>query len=44
MRHSNIRDQRKSFNSINRRLERLAYLPGAVILGYGLWLALTVNS
>ena len=44
MQHSNLRDQRKPFNSFNRRLERLVYLPGALILAYGLWLALTVNS
>ncbi len=44
MRHGNIRDQRKTLNPFNRRLERLMYLPGALILAYGLWLVLTVKA
>lgn len=43
MRHSNIRNQRKPFTPFQRRLERLIYLPGALILAYGLWLALNLN-
>jgi len=43
MRHSNIRNQRKTHTPFNRRLERLIYIPGALILAYGLWLALNVN-
>ncbi len=44
MREGNIRDQRKTLSALNRRLERLIYLPGALILAYGLWLVLTVKA
>ncbi len=44
MRQQPIRNHRKSYTPFNRQFERLLYLPGALILAYGLWLALTVNS
>lgn len=43
MRHTIIRDQRKPSAMKNKRLEWLLYLPGAIIIGYGLWLSITLN-
>jgi hypothetical protein len=34
-------EQRRNNRSKQSRLDWLIYLPGAIILGYGLWLSLT---
>lgn len=43
MRQVYIQDQRKKLNALNRTIEKLLYLPGAMILVYGLWLSITFN-
>ncbi|MDJ0882136.1 MAG: hypothetical protein QNJ56_10855 [Gammaproteobacteria bacterium] len=43
MRHQTLRDQRKTADSKYRSLEWLLYLPGAMIIAYGLWLSITLN-
>lgn len=43
MRYENIRDQKKSSGLKNKNLEWLLYLPGAIIISYGLWLSITLN-
>lgn len=43
MRQVYIQDQRKKLNPLNKTIERLLYLPGAMILAYGLWLSITLN-
>lgn len=43
MRNINIQDHKKPDELKNRRLEWLLYLPGAVIISYGLWLSITLN-
>jgi len=42
MRQFDIHDERKNTHFAPRFLDKLIYLPGAVIMLYGLWLALTV--
>jgi len=41
--NTSIQDQRKEDGFSNRRLEWLLYLPGAIIISYGLWLSITLN-
>lgn len=43
MRDLLIKDQRKSGGLKNKGLEWLLYLPGAIIISYGLWLSITLN-
>jgi len=43
MRNETIRDQRKPADFKARSLEWLLYLPGAIIIAYGLWLSITLN-
>lgn len=41
MRQFNIRNERKALALQARLVDKLIYLPGAVVMLYGLWLALT---
>ncbi len=43
MRNNTIRDRHNSSQFKNKSVEWLLYLPGAVIIGYGLWLSITLN-
>ena len=43
MRNKTIKDQRKTTDLKNRNLEWLLYLPGAIIISYGLWLSISLN-
>jgi len=43
MRQDTIRDQRKSVNLKSKGLDWLIYLPGAIIISYGLWLSISLN-
>ena len=41
MQHQTLRDIKKASNHKQKALEWLLYLPGAVIICYGLWLSVT---
>ncbi len=43
MRHISIQDQRKPAGFKNKRLEWIFYLPGAILISYGLWLSITLG-
>ena len=42
MQQFDIHDEQKNLAMRSRLVERLIYLPGAAVMVYGLWLALTV--
>jgi hypothetical protein len=43
MRQNRISGQRKPEDMKTKGLEWLLYLPGAIIISYGLWLSITLN-
>lgn len=43
MRQTTIHDQKKSYPFKSKRIEWLLYLPGALIISYGLWLSITLH-
>ena len=43
MRNNTIQDQKRPYDLRNKRLEWLFYLPGALIISYGLWLSVTIS-
>ena len=43
MRHEVIKDQKHPDRFKTHGLEWLLYLPGAIIIAYGLWLSITLN-
>jgi hypothetical protein len=43
MRQQTILNERKIARPKLSLWEKLLYLPGAIIIGYGLWLSLTLN-
>ncbi len=43
MRQQTIRDQRKNGKLKLKGMDWLLYLPGAIIISYGLWLSITLN-
>lgn len=43
MRPVYIQDQRKKISPVNRTIESLVYLPGAIIIAYGLWLTISAG-